>query len=879
MIKQLAGLAIVVFLAVTGFKAWDHYVSVEHPPALLMAEEALATHALVALGSVSIAHAVRLEDAFLGAPDTAGAAEQGLLAGTPFARLQAAGIDPRRDLGHLVFAFYLDASEQPGYALAVLGHFDRAKVLAGLEDDYEVSHTPEIDPAVWRVSRQNVDTCEWSQPWSVYISDGLIVAADPVRLPALLARLTAQSPAQRNLARWRDFRATQVGSLALFVPDQAPQTGNPVMQRPVSQAHDALEAFNEVYFGMGLWPLPFRTRFEMMLAGEDAVAASAAVNGWQAALLDSKQQWGKQLPTVARLHEAVSVSEAQGALLMQASVDRAWFEEAAKLPQELLGLMFRGAGLHVAPSAEAAAAPQERLDENPARFLARISPEALPAYRAEPPFLPGADTVSGPFGIRLSAVELGDGEDAGLVLTVSAVHRGIPNLGKGKGRVQLYVESVTDAQGKELLRTETCGRERNPLPAAIDSPHFSNSVRGEKRVRLKAGVRQADIHRIHGRVELLLPVTTERLQLAALEQEQRIDRDGIRVVLNRTATDTLDYKVYGDPRRLLAVRGLNAGAQPLSGTSSLSSGFLFGEGQSKSQSYAGEVAAAELVLALSDAEQRFPFELSRARPRVTQSETTQAPVRVPTYSLAELQREFKGAPSVPEDATDSLAETGAGPFRITLNRLQSFFGLQAGFRVYAPVVPGLADSLAALALEVTAVENAAGENLIGEQAVREVLQLGEDWQDKTRLQGQASLHLETRAEVADIRTLKGRLHLQLPQAIRSVYIESMEVGTQAGAGGSAVTLQRVDDKGFSLDFGTRQPALLAVNAYNRKGEGLWVPHPSLQHRDGRWLGRFDTHGSPARVELLLATVLEQQAFAFELTPPDKTGSGNSRNTP
>ena len=57
---------------------------------------------------------------------------------------------------------------------------------------------------------------------------------------------------------------------------------------------------------------------------------------------------------------------------------------------------------------------------------------------------------------------------------------------------------------------------------------------------------------------------------------------------------------------------------------------------------------------------------------------------------------------------------------------------------------------------------------------------------------------------------------------------------------------------------------MAVNAFNSQGDSLWVPNPRLENKDGRWLGRFDTHGSFARVELLFATVQEQQAFAFEL---------------
>jgi len=203
---------------------------------------------------------------------------------------------------------------------------------------------------------------------------------------------------------------------------------------------------------------------------------------------------------------------------------------------------------------------------------------------------------------------------------------------------------------------------------------------------------------------------------------------------------------------------------------------------------------------------------------------------------------------------------------VTLNRMQSFYGLQTGFKVYAPPVPGIAGSLGALALEVTAVENTTGENLIEGHAVREVLQLSEDWQDKTRLQGQTNLHFETRADVADTRKLKGKLQLQLPRQIESVFIETLDVGTQVTAGETTITLTRVDDKGFSLDFGDRQPALVAVNAFNTQGDSLWVPHPRLENKDERWLGRFDTHGNFARVELLLATRQEQQAFAFELAP-------------
>jgi hypothetical protein len=66
----------------------------------------------------------------------------------------------------------------------------------------------------------------------------------------------------------------------------------------------------------------------------------------------------------------------------------------------------------------------------------------------------------------------------------------------------------------------------------------------------------------------------------------------------------------------------------------VSSGFLFGEGLSKSRSFAGRVADAEVVIALRDVQQSFPFQLDTPRPRVSQSESRHDPVSVPTCSLA-----------------------------------------------------------------------------------------------------------------------------------------------------------------------------------------------------------------------------------------------------
>jgi hypothetical protein len=863
MIKGWMALAVAVLLAISAYGAWDYYVKVDHPKALISTENAFATDDLIALGSVSIEQAVRLETSFIGTPDTQGASKQGLLADTPFAQLQVAGIDPRSDLHQLVFALYQGVEEKPGYALAMLGTFSKDNVLAGLKREYVLTPAIDIHTDVWTITKQDIDSCNWSTPRSIYISSGVIMITEAGYISPLITRLEAHAKAQRDLKNWREFRSSKIGSMALFVPEKMPNTGNPFIQKPASEVYGKLNTFNEIYLGFGLWPVPFQAQLTLLLTGKDPHAAQNVASEWQSSPNDSKAKWGQQMPTVARLYDALSIGHDQGALSIEASVDKPWLKDAKKIPQEFLTLLLGGSAMSFSSSA-GSSTPTERIDENPEKFVDNLSINALPDYQAKLPFTPNADTVSGPFGIMLSAIELSDQKDAGLELTVSAAHNGIANLGNNEERLQLFIGSVTDAQGNELMREENCGRERNNLPASISHPHFDNNVIGEKTVRLKTGTRHADIHRIHGEVKLSLPVNTETVRLTSLDQAQQIDRDNLRINLSQSTADTLDYKVYGDSKRLLAVRGLNKKGQPLSQSSSMSSGFLFGDGLSKNQSFAGQVASVELVLATRDVEKRFPFKLTQTHPRMMNNESTHAPTTVQTYSLAQLQRKFKSAPATPSDSGNLKAETVSGPFRIALNGLSNFMSLQTTFSVYAPLIPGLADNLTGMLMEITAVKNEAGENLIEGQPKSNLISFSEDWQDKTRLHAQANISFKERIKTANVHKIKGRLHLRLPKKIQSASMQLINVGDHILIDDNKITLKRIDDKGFILDFGTQLPPLAAINAYNAENKSIWVPHPRLEIKDERWTGHFNTHGKFKRIELLLASEQEIKTYDFEL---------------
>jgi hypothetical protein len=138
------------------------------------------------------------------------------------------------------------------------------------------------------------------------------------------------------------------------------------------------------------------------------------------------------------------------------------------------------------------------------------------------------------------------------------------------------------------------------------------------------------------------------------------------------------------------------------------------------------------------------------------------------------------------------------------------------------------------------------------------------WRDDSLLQAQTAVRFEDKPE-KNVARIKGHVHLSLPRRVDTVSIDAVEVGTRVSTAGETVTLNRLDDKGFSLDFGDRRPAVVAVNAYNASGDAIWVPHPELTEEGKRWVGVFPTHGAAARIEVMLAGEVEEAQFPFEFS--------------
>src|SRR5262249_55041408 len=160
----------------------------------------------------------------------------------------------------------------------------------------------------------------------------------------------------------------------------------------------------------------------------------------------------------------------------------------------------------------------------------------------------------------------------------------IPRGGGPAERARLFVDSVKSTSGRELLRPEPCGKERNALPAPFTTS-IPGRLKAEKTVRLVRDADASDIAAVSGRVELDLPTRTEAVTLPHPGPGSPLRRYGTTFVVPKVDGGNVSYQITGAKDRVLLFRGLNERGQPLAQTSAFSSDFLFGEGIAGGKSF------------------------------------------------------------------------------------------------------------------------------------------------------------------------------------------------------------------------------------------------------------------------------------------------------
>ena len=838
-----------------------------------VAESALATEDLLLLGGINVKQAVFLERWFLGTPRVPtvhGVPTPAVADRTLLEHLRVAGVDARHDVDYALYAVYPAAAEATRHAVVLVGRFNPTAINAYLTRDLQATPRagvgPASYPASYEVVRTDSTTCQPGAPWIVTVAPEWIVLADPASHPTLLPRLgSPPSENKEQLGWWRALARADVASVGIMGPDRL-ETGasQPFVKSSAKALAAEAGAVARLYLGLGVKPVPPQGVLRIVIDAKDPARVTEQIKGWEQAVNNSRARWKDSMPSVAALHDSLKVHADGSRSSIEFTVDRTLAANSQRVINELLAAALGGLGVRV--SGPAATPPAEQIDTAPVAFVPSIAPGSLPAYDPQAPFAEEVDQIQGPFGLRLGELRLSADPAVGLELVIEGFAKEIPNLGASDERVRLVLDRVKSTGGQELLRPEVCGRERNPQPAPFKT-WGSHRLKATKTVRLIAGADPRALQSTSGRVQLRLPTRTEVVSLDQPKAGASIDKYGAIFTVTKVEGGTVSYQIAGARDRVLLFRALNSKGQPLASPSSFSSDFMFGDGVSGQKNYAGLVDRLEVVFAADEQAMELPFTLTdfaltgRAEPVVLD----QTPPFRP-YSYQAVQREY---------ARSGRGSAGLEPFELSLDKVQSFFGLRLDVTFRSPEVPNFQKAFGVGRLRLTRMQLKDGTVIVPPPIDAPAAAIRSRWESAIRFDGMPkdgslstalSFYIDSKAKPDDLQAAQGVLTLRFPKALDTLALDDLTVGRQAQRGDLTVTITARGRKSVTLQTNRDGDRVYYIRLIGADGQALAFSGPNITEApDGAWRFELSLLNPPVRAEIILAREVDQKSYPVTLT--------------
>ncbi len=885
------------------------------PQSVLAAEEAIAAPGLFLLGYFDAAYAVRAEQAFFG-PDDAGALPAPLSDDIALVHnLHAAGLRPRESLHHVLYGFGA-MGEEIGSVAILLGQFQAEPVIAAIERSFDVGRETVGTHHVLRVTILDPDTCGTRTVYAQVADNRVVLTDSPGVLPTVLNRLETARPAELDLTDWRAARAGTVASLGLIVPPL--EAADAAAEEPFARAvvgsvpEDALPV-RQAYAGLRLSAIPPTVGLSGWIEAQERDWPLEARSTWQQWRTDLADGVGDSIPTLLTLFDRLDIAADGRRLQFALDFDETMGREMRGAFSEAVDLALSGIGF---TSRDGAPLGDQMEEETiPADEVPTAS--AMPGHDQLAAFA-GDDggihweAESGPFGLRIKGLRL-NAEDASVVeIEVEAVSSDIPEVllyadawRRDDVRAELVVTGVLDGNGRNLLRDEPCGPDRNALAAALEGQPRSHLVddewvetsylSGSKAVRLTPGARLEDVASLQGHVRLTLPtgIASRRITLPAAGEI--FETDGLRMRFHESAPGELAYVVSGDSSRLLEVRALNSSGDYLAdGSSGVQISFSGGSGllsdlgsRREEKAFRGEAAEVELLIAAGMDVRDYAFTLETIVPPRpernffgpdTEPRWVQAMPRstFDRLTAAELEGEIcKG-----EDPGRRV-----GPFRLCIGYLSVWSDeFHGGIGLRAPISEWFETTHSAVELVIESIlvredgertpRALATDGLRNRLYFANLSRFGEpDLQAWQSLSG-ALAASEDPGDGTAI-GIRGRLSLRMPKALREpLALDVISLGSEAGTADGL----RLQVTGFEFDHATsvtvdlRGPRTSIAEIIERDAGGMVLGTTDADfeavEQPESWTLTVDISDRTATLDFILATEHHRQDYPFELAIPE-----------
>jgi len=523
-------------------------------------------------------------------------------------------------------------------------------------------------------------------------------------------------------------------------------------------------------------------------------------------------------------------------------------------------------------------------------------------------------TTTGPFGIQVKGISL-DPKEAGVVnLDIEVVSSSIPKLeiscfseeGEGTG-AWFRVTHVLNKSGKELLKEELCGKDRNSKAVSLQKgfrnvdvkrvkktptiqklikkkPRWSNLtldvLKGNKTVHLKPGTRLSDITSIEGEVSIQLPSNITKKRIKAPFENKVVQAGELRIKMKQAASDTVSFIASGKVNHLLETRALNKSGKYLQSGSSMSSGLFFGKGANKNKQFCGKPKTVEFVVAQKTSKKIYPFQFKFKRPAYPSSPFFKY-ISVETPSRRAFVSQRVSTPKRKVCSSSSI-EFQSRPFYICLNQriyMQSKWKqpgkyVMGSFLVHSTDAASTTNNLSAAQLIVEKVFAKNGDNsTIKTLLAKDTRFLNLSSNYVSPLKGD-QLRIEAGPVKEEDENLtpvgfEGYLKIRLPRRLSSFRLDLFTLGSSAQSpNGLKAKFTGVSEKGIRMEIEGPRETLVHFTPLNLRGKSLSQKEPCIEKMDSEgktvWQAEVQAPPETRYVDIVYATQQDTWDIPFHI---------------
>jgi len=884
--------SLLILLALAGIGGFGWYMLYQPLDEKAMAvEDALADDRLVVIAHADVEKISLLQRHWLGQFDPEAlpisSAERSVLDS-----LYSGPADFAERVRHLFLGVHAKSADRDGgVGLVLVGDFNAAAILDTLRAHYDLK---DMGEGRWEITGKigegEIFVCPEKSGDNagrkpkipvLRITNDLMVIANGAEYEAhLWQRLAIGAASNRDLSGWRDYRNGQLASLMALLPSGV---GEALSGTAGALAgHAARQAPSVTNVGMRVAPSLSGLKTELRLTSGDTAWNSATAGQLRAQLGELAKKGQGISPSFSKLVDRISVQDNAAFVEISVDLDRQLLADLGQVVQEGMDSIF---SVQDAPAGDSAAPAEDQLMSSPYDYALGRDLQQLPPLDAAND---GEGFRSGGLGADFSKIER---NEEGLYQILVEGIAALPswpddrlNQSSPKVELSLWVDDVTDAQGRSLMRDERCLDKRvmfgaNHEPSKSENA-FNGKVSTNKQVRLREGVKVAEIAAIRGRIRLSAPTAVARIAVP-LQQGAKAEHAGMRFFLNNHRPDgSVTYQLSGATDRLLELRALNKEGKPLQQDWSM------GSGGRTTVHFLGHVASLELYVVEQQANHESKFELTNLfAPPKSEKPTPVAwfaPAEIPLKSWQAYEGlDFARLHGDPKDkewhrwSNDKplIGRAIKAPVAIELRHKPASWGNNPTADIYFPQLPELAGVLSALSYEI---EIPAGEKSGKERfGLIEYPFIEPDGQPvaKHQIDGMPIALKEQTLEMdlepnAKLEKIKGVIRFRLPTHTQSTKLAVDDLWQGVEVDGVRVTLGELS-RGFSPGYGFTISGAIGklVNLHGIGPDGTRIAATSVNFQEsGEWTINLPLTAGMEKVELILADQQTKVDYPFNIVP-------------